>query len=1000
MLTVIDVGGHIMYSNLWPSVAKSAEALILVYDVADRRTFDSMWGFYRTIAEAKGCKPAAIPTILVGNMVDTVGKRPRQVTHEMGKSFASLLNVPFFETSARAPKSVSMCFQALIEEAQRKTHAHLGFAPTQLPDNKHMSHNALSCRMSNQDIFSSGRFERPPLGIRRGSEDVLKARDSSDSRPTMDSSISGSDDTNQSFISIGRDLTQTSSIHSNPSLPRMDFLPGTITSNPTMWRYGSLRRPSEVSSATVGTLCSQWSAASSHNNEDFEEISPSSEIFTRRSSSSSAHAHQPSTHSPESQSIFTFNQFGSMSSMLHTVKVGNAPEARPGGIRQRRDAIYSALLERAEDPDGEQHLEMKPLPNLPTSGEMLTDGEHLSAMRSFSRLPTVHEGNNGSVTSMMRMASVSPHSNYVYNTTMSPLPQMGNMTYVPYLYAQTPSGAFSGIHVSGVPTGRPTARKSSLPDISSPNRDPRYSADSSRTIRAAASMPYRIDTTTGGAGLMKCRPSPCPSSFSAASSKKSQVFDDALRELDELMHDISVKTGSAEQSRQPQITYEPPPPADGDVAAAAEVSGNMKEGSSTPQRGGEGLKIQTSLDIVGGSGKKIYIPPRKGSLGMSPSSAMSPSSILTRKATQSSPLSASVEYYDRPSSNLHVEFSPAASPTTPSRNVSVTSFQSNRSASSRISNADSVIRIKPPSLHPSTHSRPSKPPALTRSRVGSNASSSTALSHPHSETSTATSSGSLLNYLTHSGGISQVSGPKSAEPRSPSTLSNLKGAKVTDEDMELETPEEHQQDLATAEPAGPLLHRRSLSGNEFGSLGRRSRLRTVSTGSLVLDSDSGVVKVVSSDSEVQVASVDSETEVLGMRLSTVGEEEPSSTGFEMLRQSDNARRSLEEDEVEDEGPMTPLTPEEESGNDKQKYFPSPATFLIAQSDPLSPMSTTFVSKPFDRHSVRDSMSSSASSPRRRENGNEVEGGAVMMEKETKRDEGKEKMYGSGEGPSF
>jgi GTPase SAR1 family protein len=74
VLTIIDVGGHILYSGLWPSVAKAADALMFVYDVADRRSFDAIWGFYKTVSESKECKPGDIPTVLVGNMVDTVGK--------------------------------------------------------------------------------------------------------------------------------------------------------------------------------------------------------------------------------------------------------------------------------------------------------------------------------------------------------------------------------------------------------------------------------------------------------------------------------------------------------------------------------------------------------------------------------------------------------------------------------------------------------------------------------------------------------------------------------------------------------------------------------------------------------------------------------------------------------------------------------------------------------------------------------------------------------------
>ncbi|KAJ3411710.1 hypothetical protein HDV05_001820 [Chytridiales sp. JEL 0842] len=131
ILTLIDVGGHPLYSHLWPSVIRAADAIMLCYDVADKRSFDAMWGYYRMVIDVRrgaslgSVEVGSVPCLLVGNMVDTISKRPRQVTPDMARSLAKILCAPVLETTARAPQSVSHCFRTLIDETQAKVHASL-----------------------------------------------------------------------------------------------------------------------------------------------------------------------------------------------------------------------------------------------------------------------------------------------------------------------------------------------------------------------------------------------------------------------------------------------------------------------------------------------------------------------------------------------------------------------------------------------------------------------------------------------------------------------------------------------------------------------------------------------------------------------------------------------------------------------------------------------------------------------------------------------------------
>jgi hypothetical protein len=123
-LTITEIGGAEEFSSLIPSAIEKADAFMLVYDVGNEESFHHIWNYFRKIVEIKMERPKDIPMILVGSMVDTIVKRitssrNREVTTEQGRLFANLTSIPFFESSAKAPKVVSSCFKKLISESQR-----------------------------------------------------------------------------------------------------------------------------------------------------------------------------------------------------------------------------------------------------------------------------------------------------------------------------------------------------------------------------------------------------------------------------------------------------------------------------------------------------------------------------------------------------------------------------------------------------------------------------------------------------------------------------------------------------------------------------------------------------------------------------------------------------------------------------------------------------------------------------------------------------------------
>ncbi|ORX51460.1 hypothetical protein BCR36DRAFT_351265 [Piromyces finnis] len=123
-LTITEIGGAEEFSSLLPSAIDKADAFMFVYDVGNEKSFHSIWDYFKKVVETKLERPKDIPMILVGTMVDTIVKymasfRKREVTTEKGRLFSNLTNMPFFESSAKAPKVVFSCFKKLIYESQR-----------------------------------------------------------------------------------------------------------------------------------------------------------------------------------------------------------------------------------------------------------------------------------------------------------------------------------------------------------------------------------------------------------------------------------------------------------------------------------------------------------------------------------------------------------------------------------------------------------------------------------------------------------------------------------------------------------------------------------------------------------------------------------------------------------------------------------------------------------------------------------------------------------------
>lgn len=94
--------------------SEEASGIILIFDLADQNTFDSLdtW-----IEEIKNCI-GSIPIVLVGNKKDL--EEERKIKNEAGQSKAKQLDTPYMEASASTGENVPEMFTRLISLIESK----------------------------------------------------------------------------------------------------------------------------------------------------------------------------------------------------------------------------------------------------------------------------------------------------------------------------------------------------------------------------------------------------------------------------------------------------------------------------------------------------------------------------------------------------------------------------------------------------------------------------------------------------------------------------------------------------------------------------------------------------------------------------------------------------------------------------------------------------------------------------------------------------------------
>ena len=108
---IYDTAGQERFNSLNLTYYKKADAILLVYDISDKRSFDRIKNYYA--GKIKDCCKKDIPILLLGNKTDK--ENNWQVTSEEGIALALQENYEFKESSCLQNINVAGAFENLIE---------------------------------------------------------------------------------------------------------------------------------------------------------------------------------------------------------------------------------------------------------------------------------------------------------------------------------------------------------------------------------------------------------------------------------------------------------------------------------------------------------------------------------------------------------------------------------------------------------------------------------------------------------------------------------------------------------------------------------------------------------------------------------------------------------------------------------------------------------------------------------------------------------------------
>ena len=116
-IKIWDTADQERYKALTKGFFRNAQGIMIVYDVTNAETFENLTIWIKSINEHMGTDTEKIPSIVIGNKVDS---EEREVKFEEAELFAKKYNYPYFETSAKTGENIDQTIRFLVKEVINK----------------------------------------------------------------------------------------------------------------------------------------------------------------------------------------------------------------------------------------------------------------------------------------------------------------------------------------------------------------------------------------------------------------------------------------------------------------------------------------------------------------------------------------------------------------------------------------------------------------------------------------------------------------------------------------------------------------------------------------------------------------------------------------------------------------------------------------------------------------------------------------------------------------
>ncbi|KAI8610826.1 hypothetical protein BC830DRAFT_1143943 [Chytriomyces sp. MP71] len=250
IVSVTEVGGARANEPLLVAAIRSASALLVVFDIADSSSFQHAQLICIDYA-------SALPILLVGSRVDLLAKDRslRQVSSDQAKEFSAPLQIPFCETTAKAPQNVTTVFNTLLTLVQQR-------ASSQGPVRRSLqSTNAATASTTSSWPDPNHTLRRRPSSRRRSLQSDYSSNSSNSRAPQHNPTATGTTAT----IPSTQRTTASSSIGSVSAISRRDLSSPVSTADDPTPDLRASHASSSSSSSSAGNafggaldLLKQW----------------------------------------------------------------------------------------------------------------------------------------------------------------------------------------------------------------------------------------------------------------------------------------------------------------------------------------------------------------------------------------------------------------------------------------------------------------------------------------------------------------------------------------------------------------------------------------------------------------------------------------------------------------------------------------------------------------------------------------------------------------------